>query len=292
MQALEWYNPVVIMVYYLTLSCLIMFSQNPVLLLLGLLGALGCFCLGAGGGAGRVHLFSLAVFAVMALGNPLFSHHGMTVLFVLNDSPITLEATIYGVCSGGTVVTVLYLFRSFHRIMTRDRLLYVFGKLSPKLALLLSMTLRYVPLFTARAKQTAACQKALGLYKEDNILDKIKADMRVFSILLTWALENGITTADSMAARGYGTCKRTFYTRFSYRRADALLLVLILACFGITVGAMACGILDMTFYPSLSMAPVTPLAVVAYAAFGFLAAMPAGLEMGERIKWRYLQSKI
>jgi len=292
MRSFENCNPIVITVYFLSVISILMFSQNPMLLLLAFLGAFSYTLIRSKRVSLKSHLFYFGLFVLLALINPLFSHNGKTVLFVINDSPITLEAVIYGVVSGGILVTVLYLFRSFSEIMTRDKLLYVFGSLSPKLALILSMGLRYVPLFRERAKTIAESQKALGLYKEDNILDKIKSDLRVFSVLITWALENGITTADSMAARGYGKRRRTYFTLFRFRKSDALLLFATLTCSALTVIGMAFGALDFIFYPTLEWGSLTPLGMAAYTAYGVLAVLPIVLETEERLQWKYLQSKI
>jgi energy-coupling factor transport system permease protein len=220
------------------------------------------------------------------------SHNGKTVLFVINDSPITLEALVYGAVSAGILITVLCLFRIFSEIMTRDKLLYVFGSLSPKLALILSMGLRYVSLFRERARKISESLLALGLYKEENIFDKIKSDLRVFSILITWALENGITTADSMSARGYGKRRRTYFSLFKFRKSDALLLILTILCSALTLIGMAMGTLDFIFYPTLKFVNLAPLGVAAYTAYGLLSVLPIILETEERLRWKYLQSKI
>ena len=232
------------------------------------------------------------MFLILTVINPLFSHNGKTVLFVINDSPVTLESLIYGAVSAGALVAVLYLFRTFTELMTRDKLLYVFGSFSPKTALVLSMGLRYIPLFKDRARKISDSQRALGLYKEDNIFDKVKSDMRVFSILITWALENGITTADSMSARGYGKRRRTYFTLFRFGKNDALMLILILLLTSFMVVVMLSGALDFTFYPLVAFENPTPLSLSAYTAYGILSALPIIIETEERLRWKFLQSKI
>ena len=292
MNAFENRNPAVIAIYYLSVIAVLMLSQNPILLLLCFFGAFFHSLLTGGRKNTRAYLFYLLLFLLLALINPVFSHNGKTVLFVLNDAPITLEAIVYGAVSAGVIVTVLLLFRSFTEIMSRDKLLYVFGKLSPKLALILSMGLRYVPLFKERAGKIKESQRALGLYKEENVFDKIKCDLRVFSILITWALENGITTADSMSARGYGRGRRSYYSLFKFRASDAVILTLTLLCVALTLIGMALGTLDFDFYPSLVMSQITPLGMISYTAYGILTMLPIFTETEERIKWKYLQSKI
>lgn len=292
LRAFEDVCPSVIFIYYCSLIGIVMFSQSPVLIALAMLGGQAYVLVGDLVRSARDRLTGVALFAILALINPIFSHNGRTVLLVINDAPITLEAVIYGCVSAAVIVTVLGLFRSFSDIMTRDKLLYVFGRISPRMALVLSLGLRYISLLRIRARAISDTQRALGLYKEDNIYCKFKSDLRVFSILITWALENGITTADSMTARGYGTAKRTYYSVFKFGRYDALLLCITLICFAITVLAMLLGALDTVYYPSIELEKMTPLALAAYFAYGLLAMLPAIIDLWERIRWRYLLSKM
>ncbi|MBP3369296.1 MAG: energy-coupling factor transporter transmembrane protein EcfT [Clostridia bacterium] len=291
MRAFEDYNPIVISLYFLSVIGILMFSQNPVLLVLGFLGALGYFASRCKAGPKR-HIFYLVIFLVLMLLNPLVSHNGKTILFFINNSPITLEATVYGAVSAGSLLSVLYWFSSFSEIMTRDKLLYVFGRFSPRLALVMSMGLRYVVLLRERARIIRESQRALGLYRDDNIFDKIRGDLRVFSILITWALENGIITADSMSARGYGDRKRTHYSTFKLGTADVILLVLTLVCGAVSITGIALGSADFEFYPTLRMARINLLSMATYIAYGILVFIPIFTQAEERIKWRYLQSKI
>ncbi|MGN1345202.1 MAG: energy-coupling factor transporter transmembrane component T [Eubacteriales bacterium] len=292
MRSFEEYNPVATAIYFLSVAGVTMFCMNPVLLLLSLFGALLYFFLRNGRKNGTSHWMFLVLFLVMILLNPLVSHNGTTVLFVLNHNPITLEAAIYGIAAAVMILAVLYWFRSFTQIMTSDRLLYLFGKLSPKLALVLSMGLRYVPLFTRQAAKIHQTQTALGLYKEDNIIDRFRGGLRVFSVLITWALENGITTADSMAARGYGIGKRSHFSIFRLRKADLFLLLAVGILLAATLISIGSGALDFAYYPSVQPTPLSPAAFLGYVSYGILILLPTILDAEEKIKWKTLQSKI
>ena len=286
------HNPIAVAIYYLVTVMIIMFTMNPILILVSLLGAFSLFGLQNTHNCGKSHVAFLVMFLIMAIINPLLSHNGVTVLFVMNNSPITLEAALYGVCAAAMIIASIYWFRSFSIVMTSDKLLYVFSKLSPKLSLVLSMALRYVPLFTRQAKKTKDAQKALGIYNEDNVIDRSKSSVRVFSVMVSGALENGITTADSMSARGFGACKRTNFSIFSFKKSDALLLVSSLISAGITILSISLGALDFEFYPHVKMAPTTTVSVFGYVSYTILAFLPTFIDAKENIRWHFLRSKI
>ncbi|HOP11590.1 MAG TPA: energy-coupling factor transporter transmembrane component T [Oscillospiraceae bacterium] len=285
------YNPIAVFIYFLAAAGMAMFTTDPVILAFSLVGSVLFFIARNGRKGLRSHLFFFVLFLLMALINPLFYHNGVTVLFVMNDNPVTLEALLYGIASSAMIVSVLYWFRSFSQIMTGDKLLYLFGSASPKLSLILSMTLRYIPLFGKQAKKVDQAQKALGLYKEDNIIDRMRGGTRVFSVMVTWALENGIITADSMTARGYGIGRRTFFSLYRFRKSDLTLTLISLGLLAATAVGIGFGVVDFTYYPEIAMAPVTAVSAAAYAAYGLLAFMPAIMEAEESIKWKYLLSK-
>ncbi len=289
MRSIDAHHPVAAAVYFLCTAGVAMFCLDPVLLLCALIGSILCQGL-HGDRSLRAHLFSLALFLGMALLNPLISHNGYTVLFVMNDSPVTLEALLYGAATGCMVVAVMYWSRAFTAVMTSDRLLCLFGALSPHLALLLSMALRYVPLFGRQVRSVRRSQQALGLYKEDNLIDTCRGSLRIFSVMVTWGLENGVTTADSMAARGYGIGPRSRFSVFHWTRGDTALVLLSLLMAGLA--AFAANRRAFAFYPGIACEPADTLVLTGYAAYGLLCLLPAILKGKEALKWRCLRSSI
>ncbi|HHW25487.1 MAG TPA: cobalt transport protein [Clostridiales bacterium] len=290
MKRLEDYNPTTIFLYFLAVTVVPTVFVDPALAALSLSGAAAYYILR---GQGRLRDFYVygGLLLAMALINPLFRHNGVTVLFVMGNNPITLEATIYGFVASSMILSVILWFSTFSRIMTSEKLLYLFGRVSPKLALILSMALRYIPLFSTQAKRVGDAQKVLGLYKEDNIIDDIRGGARVFGVMVSWALENGIITADSMAARGYGIGRRSSFAIYKFTRADAALLLMILTLFGAAAGVSVLLGVSFTFYPAIKPPPSLPAAAV-YSAYALLSFLPAALEVWECVKWKYLLSKI
>lgn len=292
MQTIEELHPISITIYFMAVMGIAMFSTNPIMMGLSMTGAILYFLTRNGKGHFKMHLSFVILFTVLALMNPLVSHNGITVLFVVNDNPITLEAFLYGLNSATMIISILYWLRLFSMIMTSEKILCVFGAISPKIALVLSMSLRFVPLFQNQAKKVNDSQKAVGYFQSDNIIDSIHQKMRVFDIVLTWALENGIITANSMEARGYSVGKRSHFSIHPIRKNDIILMLITCILSGVCISAMAWGKMTFVFYPEIT-APETDLfAVGGMIGYGILVLLPSIIQKGTEKQWNYLQSKI
>ena len=292
MRDIKEYNPVTVFIYYMSTVIVSMFTMNPVLHIISFAGGIIQFMTIPAKGKFRTHIWYFLIGLILATIRPLFSHNGATVLFIVNDNPITKEAFIFGLNSAVMVVGVLYLFRVFSEIMTSDRLLYVFGKTSPKTALILSMGLKFIPMLRRQRKITADAQTAIGMNKDDTAIDRTKGGLNVFSATVSWGLENGIITADSMAARGYGEGKRSVYSRFSFKRRDAVLTVIVFLLLIPVITAIIRGSFDTVFYPLFSVAKADTAAVCGYTGYAILMCIPIILRLSETLRWKYLMSKI
>lgn len=286
-------HPAVAALYFLSVLLLTMFTTHPVMLLLTLLGGLAfAAILDNTRSFGRTLAMYLVLFMLIALTNPLFSHNGVTPLFYLNGNPVTLEAVLYGLDMAAMLIAVMGWFRCFNRVMTGDKLLFLLGRVSPKIALVVSSSLRFVPLFKAQADKIRQTQTAMGRFATDNWWDKLRGTAGVYSALITWSLEKAVDTGSSMKARGYGLKGRSRFALFRFTRGDGVLLGLIAVLDAIVVSAIAVGGLDFAFYPALSDISVGAQNLPAIIAFGALSFLPCILEAKETIQWIYYRSSI
>lgn len=285
----EQLNPAAVAVYYLCVIGIIMFSMNPLMIGIALLTSVLSAAV-SGTVKRREHLFSAAVFLIAAALNPLIVHKGVTVLFYLNDKPITLEATAYGLTAGAMLTAALYRLRELSRVMTADKVMYLFGRISPKTALLLSMTIRFVSLLKLRWRKISDAQRALGLYDDGNLIDAVRGRARVLSILITWTLENGIVTAESMEARGYGCTRRTSYAVYRVHAVDFLFIFVCVVLTALT--AVGIRFSEAVYYPELGMNLLTSWGTAGAAAFAVLSVLPLMINTTEAVRWRLLRSKI
>lgn len=286
-------HPITAFVYFMLLLLVAMLTMNPVIITICYLSSV-IFCgmlIGI-----RKLLSSLAynipLMLMIALTNPMFVHKGETILFFLNDNPVTKEAIIYGVFASMMIMSVFYLCRCYTEIMTSDKFIYLFGRVIPKLSLVLSMILAFIPKLKRKYREIDEAQKALGIYATQSYVDKLRSKMRVLSILLTNSLETSVDTADSMRARGYGLKGRTSYAIYRFTASDFAYLVFSIV-FGVgAVVLIMLGASEFYYYPTVTVIEGSPIIYILYLSLALLAGSSIFMEVKENILWRYLKSKI
>lgn len=289
-RVLAGYHPIVSFSYFVVVIGTSMLYMNPVFQVISLIGALSYLIILDRYKTLKLIKFILVMTLVIAIINMIFVNRGSTVLFYLRSNPVTLESLFYGFVSGLMLGSVMVWFSCYNEIMTSDKFLYIFGKITPTIALIVSMTLRLIPKLIEQTKIIANSQKTLGLdYNEGNISLKIKSCMRILSILVTWALEDAVQTADSMKARGYGIKKRTSFQIFEFINRDMVMLVYILISGMFLLAGYINGYGQLIFYPTIQKIDTDILSNMLYITFFIISILPSIQELRERYKWRYLE---
>lgn len=291
--AFSGYHPTVNFCYFALVIGFSMFFMHPVCLALSFGSALTYAVALNGRRAVRFSLCGLLPLLLFsAVLNPLFNHEGATILTYLPDSnPLTLESMLYGVSAAAMMVTVILWFSCYNSVMTSDKFLFLFGRVIPALSLLFSMTLRFVPRFTAQLKTVAAAQRCIGRdMSSGGVVRRAKNGIAILSVMITWALESAVTTADSMKSRGYGLRGRSAFSRFRFERRDAGLLLFFLLDAAYLITCAAHGGFAWRYYPTVRGSLSGPLTVGAYAAYLALCLAPVIINGREAWKWRALRS--
>lgn len=293
MKAFSNVHPIVLMVYFVFVLSITMFITNPLIELLALSGSIFFCVILTGRKERREDLkFYLPLLILITITNPLFSHNGQTPLFFMNGNAVTLEAIVYGVAIAVMVIAVMLWCKSYSHIMTSDKFVYLFARAIPKLSLVLSMALRYIPMLKRQSHKVNRTQKAMGLYTSKSYADRVRSVLRVFSVLIGWSLENAVETGKSMKARGYGLKGRTNYSNFKFQKSDGLLLGENVILLFVTVMGIISGELDFAYYPEISQLQFGVMAVISYISFAMLAYLPFFIEVEEAIRWKFYRSKI
>ena len=269
--------------------------MHPVCLGISLLAAMCYFFYLKGPKAVGFQLkFMLPLLLLTAALNPLFNHEGATILlYFKGGNPLTLEAIWYGIASASMVITVVTWFACCNVVMTSDKFVYLFGKLIPALSLILSMTLRFVPRFTAQIKVVTQAQRCVGRdVSSGNVLQRIKNALTILSIVITWALENAIETADSMRSRGYGMTGRTAFSIYRLQRRDIYALICLLLAVAYVIAGSATGGIYWQYYPIASGNLTGFYTLSVFTVYLLLCLMPLLINFWEDLKWKFLTSKI
>lgn len=289
-RVLAGYHPIVSFSYFIVVIGTSMLYMNPVFQVISLIGALSYLIILDRYKTLKLIKFIFVMTLVISVINMIFVNRGSTVLFYLRSNPVTLESLFYGFVSGLMLGSVMVWFSCYNEIITSDKFLYIFGKITPTIALIVSMTLRLIPKLIEQTKIIANSQKTLGLdYNEGNLSLKMKSCMRILSILVTWALEDAVQTADSMKARGYGIKKRTSFQIFEFINRDMIMLVYILISGMFLLAGYINGYGQLIFYPTIQKIDTDILSNMLYITFFIISILPSIQELRERYKWRYLE---
>jgi len=282
------------MLYFVTVLGFAMFIMHPILLGISLACAIAYSAYLNGRRTVKLGLIVLLpVVLLTAILNPMFNHRGGTMLLYLpNGNPLTLESSMYGLFAAMLLITVITWFSCLNMVMTSDKFIYLFGRIIPAFSLVLSMALRFVPRFKAQIKIIANAQNCIGCgVKSKNILKRAGHGIRILSIMVTWALENAIETADSMKGRGYGLPGRTAFSIYRFDRRDAYALAFMLTCAAIVIFGAVTEVFRFRFFPTIR---VFHMGVGTYAIFAIhlaLTVFPIIVNLKEDLVWKRIESK-
>ena len=238
--------------------------------------------------------YCLPMVLLTAFINPAFNHEGTTtLLYFSNGNPLTLESILYGFAAGAMLVTLLLWFASFNRVMTSDKFIYLFGKVIPALSLVLSMSLRFVPKFKTQMATVAEAQKSIGRdVSSGSLWSRTKTAIVIFSIMITWALENAIETADSMKSRGYGLKGRSAFSIYRFDERDKYTCIWFSFCGAfLLVGTMLMAF-GFRYFPNIRYAPLDMTTIPFYGVYFALCITPVILNWKEERKWKTLISEM
>lgn len=267
--------------------------MHPLILLFSLIGSFIFFmALNPFKVVWRDSRFYLLVFILIAVTNPIFVHKGESILFYLNDNPVTMEAIVYGFVIAAMLIAIIFWSKSYTDLMTSDKFIYLFGKAVPKLSLIISMALRFIPIFKRQIQKVNQTQKTLGLYTSNSITDRVLSGIRTFNSIITWSLENSVQQSDAMKARGYGLKGRTNFSLFKWYKRDIYALLFMVIVFGLVLFFNVQNMYAFHYYPAITGIQLGRTQFVQFIAVFVLMILPTLIELKENLQWKFLISKI
>jgi len=289
------YHPLINFLYFALVLAFSMFFMHPICLGISLVCAIGYDVYLDGRKAVRFgFVFMLPLMLFTMIISPAFSHAGVTILAYLpSGNPLTLESIAYGITSSVMLISVITWFACFTIIITSDKFVYLFGRIVPALSLVLSMTLRFVPRFTAQIKVVGESQRCVGRDVSDgNVIMRARNGITILSIMITWSLENAIETADSMKSRGFGLPGRSAFSIYRFDKRDGKALCFLLGCAVYILTGQLTGALYWRYFPSMKGVEAGFYPATVFMVYAALCLMPVILNIKEDRKWKRLRSAI
>ncbi len=281
------YHPYVQFCYYLCVGILAMYLDHPIFLATALILLL---LVNISHDKGRAIRKWMPILLIMSgfiiLLNPFLVSRGTTILFYFRGKQVTLEALMYGITMALFIVVILVMFVSFNLILNGNRFLYVFSKFLPRIAFLVMMSIRFVPLLKRRLDEISDVHRVRGMSMAMGSLHaRIRNGMLRVQILLTWSLEEAIHVTDSMKARGYGSGTKSTYIPFHMEKRDWAWLLTLLVLLSLCIYGGTLGYGKMVIYPELGPWQFFALDWVVYSCMIIILAFPLFVEGREKLRW-------
>ena len=284
-------HPAVNFLFFLLALGMTLLSLHPLALAAALLCAgVNWACLRGGRALGRMVCIALPGMALAALINPAFNHEGATVLrYLPSGNPLTLESLYYGLAAAALLGAAALWGACCTAVLTADKYVYLLGRAVPALSVLLSMTLRFVPRFSAQLRAAAEARRCQTPPR--GMFARARASAQVLSATVTWSLEHAVETSDSMKGRGWGLPGRTSFSIYRMTRRDGAALGWMGLCAAGYALCAALGALRWRYYPTVRGAGrpgLTALALLCQLALGLL---PPALQIIDRLQFQRSQGR-
>ena len=274
----ELCHPAVNLIFFTAVLVGMITFQHPVFLVISFLCAFAYSVKRNGWKAVVFNLCLLLFVVAFALYYSSYTHFGMTVLHQnMVGNNMTLESLVYGAVLGVIGAGICMWFSCVFSVFTTDKVVYLFGKVSPRLSLFLAIALRMIPRIKKEAKRINMAQQGIGRgANQGNLWQRIRNSLRIVSMLITWTIDSLTIASESMRSRGSSLRERKAFSIYRFDNRDRLFVIGLFLCLTLTRMAMLLGQTDMVYDPKILWTHVSPLFSVGY---GVLCLMPLGLEL-------------
>ncbi len=274
-------HPAINLLYFACVISVTLAVSHPILLGIGLVCACS-YTIRLNRRRGSIFAMAMLPLVVLFAVSYASTHHfGATVLFQnAIGNNVTLESAVYGLILGVRAASILIWFSCIHTIFTADKVIYLFGRVSPRLSLFLAILLRIVPRVKAQAKKINTARKGIGRgSNQGNFLRKARNWMRIVSILITWAIEMLGNVSDSMRSRGSTLRGRTAFSIYRFDNRDRSFVVGLVACMTLLVMGLMLLQGSVSYDPVIRMNPLTPMSWIFYGGYALFCLAPLFLDI-------------
>lgn len=274
-------HPAVNLIYFIIVIFGMISFQHPVFLLISFICACAYSIKRNGKKTVIFNLILLPLVVIFAFYYSSYTHFGVTILeqnFIGNN--ITLESLVYGFALGIVVAGIMIWFSCVYSVFSSDKVVYLFGRLSPRLSLFLSVLLRFVPRIKKEARKINIARQGIGKgINQGNVFERMRNAIRVFSMLITWAIESLTLASESMQSRGSLLRGRKAFSIYRFDNRDRAYVICMFFCITLISIGMMLNQTDVVYDPRIIMTPITSMSYLFYGGYAVFCLMPLALEI-------------
>ena len=281
-------HPAVNFIYFAVVIAGTILFQHPVFLVVSFLCAFAYSIKRNRWKAVGFNCILLPLVAAFALYYSSYTHFGVTVLQQnMIGNNMTLESLVYGFVLGIAAAGVLIWLSCVHSVFTTDKVVYLFGKVSPRSSLFLAILLRMIPRIKKEAKKINTAQQGIGKgVNQGNLWQRIRNGIRIFSMLITWTIDSLTTASESMRSRGSSLRGRKAFSIYRFDDRDRAYVVGMFLCLTLTVMAVILKQTNICYDPKIIMPPISGISYLFYAGYAVFCLMPLGLELWTEYRFK------
>lgn len=265
-------HPIVLFIYFVFVIGLTMFQRHWVFVLISFSSSLVTWIAIKKQKSYQEGKYYALLLLLVTLTNPLFVKEGVTILYENSYIVVTLESLIYGFIFGLLLVSMMFWFSIMKEYLQEDHIVYLFGTTLPIVGVVIAMVLRLTSKFTDQYYRIKEANQLV--FQQRSLTSKVKQQLDIFIILITWAFESSIDMMDSMNARGYGSRHRSHFHLFIFTKIDAICLVSILLLGGIGLFGFVEYYHGFYYYPIRQVASFLSLDIFYYSIYSALFLIP------------------
>ncbi len=207
-----------------------------------------------------------------------YNHFGVTNLSVnLIGNRITLESIVRGSVIGIKAATLIMWLDTLCGVMTTDEIVYLFGRIAPKMSLYIAVFLRMLPCVLDERNRIKNSGRSAGI--SENPVARFFSRM---NILVSWTAERLSDSADSMRSRGFTLKGRTAYSIYRFDNRDRMYIILIFVLITAMLAAFILGETSAVYSSVIIITAPTARKTLFTLAYAILLLLPVETEITKK----------
>lgn len=260
------YHPVINLIYFVAALSFVICFKHPVFLVISYVVSFFCSVMFKGKKTFVFNLWLLAFAFLYSFIYAYYNHFGVTNIgLTIIGNNITLESWIYGGVTGISAASVLMLLNCFLHVFSADKIIYLLGRISPKLSLFITIIFRSAVIAKIRIKEIRQARYTIGKdFNQGKLSERVTNVVGIISVFVMTMAEWFFEAASSMKSRGYSLKGRSAFSIYRFDNRDRATVLLLCLCIVIMISATLLEQTHIYYNPEIVFNRITTISIAFY----------------------------